>query len=486
MVKGAAWVIGLRAASRVLGLVSLMTLARILAPEDYGLIALAGVFAGAIQLFSAFNFDVWLIRHPNPAHDHYNTVWTLSIIRGAVTCLALILLAEPISALFSESRLQNILLVLAIGHALRGFQNVGVIDFQKDLEFDRDSILLGSSKIASFVVAVIVAVIFRSYWALVAGIITEHVFKLILSYSMHRYRPSLSMRRWGEAFAFSKWLLLSNVLNFAYRRADTFILGKLIGSHVLGLYSVARELANLASTELLMPIRRVMLPAYAKLINDPIALRQSFLDGLGLMLLVGIPCTVGIGLTSDPLVRVILGEKWLEAVPLVKILALYGLATMGLANQGPLLVALGRTKLYSLLTVLGVAIMLPCFAWGTWRYGVVGGAWGAVVASVCLFGFSLVVTLRAIEVRIAQVIQQTWRTVVATMVMTASILIAQMQIDVCGYWSIVELAVYLLIGVLSFTATMILLWRLGCWGPGPERLVVDFARRWLQRSDETL
>ena len=474
IVHSAVWVVGLRVAARLLGLISLMTLARILVPADYGLVALAGVFAGAIALLSSFNFEIWLIRHPTPGRAHFDTVWTLSIFRGLATAVLLAAAAGLLAELFDDPRLKAVLMVLAVGHALRGFQNVGVVEFQRDLDFDKDSILTGLSKLLGFVLALSVALTWRTYWALVVGIIAEQMAKLGLSFVMHRYRPKASLAHWYEAFQFSKWLLVSNMVGFAYRRGDTFVLGKLLSTELLGLYNVARELANMTSTEVIMPIRRVMLPAYAKFIDDRTRLRQAFLDGLGLILLFGVPAAVGIGLTADPLVRVILGEQWLAAIPLVKILALYGLAAVGLANQGPLLLALGKTRLYSNLNTGAVLLLIPSLWWAASTQGVVGGAWAASLTNVCFFAMTLIFTLRVTGVRLDSVFAVVWRTVFATLAMA---LIVNHTVEILlssGLAAIVQLLVSALVGAFTFTGVVVGLWWLGGRPHGPEKLVADY------------
>ena len=477
MAKGAAWTVAMRLIVRLQGVISIAVLARLLHPDDYGLIALATVLAASIELLSSFDFDVWLIRHSDARREHYDTVWTLSVIRGAVTCALLLLAAAPVSAYFAEPRLESVLNVLALVTFAAAMANVGVIDFQKHLEFNKDFLYVAGSKLSGVVISIVLAFVLRNYWALVGGLAASHLSRLVLSYWMHDYRPRLTLSAWREAFDFSKWLLAGNLLGFVYRRADTFILGKLVSSQSLGVYTLAFEIANLASTEIVAPIRRVMLPGYSKMLDDLPRLRAAFVNGFALIMLLSAPLAVGVGLVADPLVRVLLGDKWLDAIPLMRVLVLYGVASIGLANQAPVLAALGHTRLMSTLLAAGVAILLPAVIWATHAYGALGAAYAVGVANFLLFAAGLVATLRVLEISLLEPLRQTWRVALATLAMAAVVLALQSALAEAGSPALVVLLACVVSGALVYAAVVLGLWRLGGCADGAERTTIDYLRR---------
>ncbi|GEM_PF-219590 len=477
--SGAAWVVAARLAVRSIGLVSTLILARLLVPADFGLIALATLIAASVELLSAFNFDVWLIRYPNPTRDHYNTVWTLSVIRGVITAFILLPLAYPASLFFDEPRLVEVLQALAGGSVLLGLQNVGVINFRKHLQFDKEFLLLAISKFGAFLVTVSVAYIYRSYWALVTGIISGYALNFALSYLMHSYRPNFCLTHGREIFNFSKWLMLSNLLGFVYVRADTLIVGKLLNAQTLGLYTVAYEISTLATSELVAPIRQVLLPGYSKISNDLARMKTAFIDGLGIILLIGMPCSLGTGLVAEPLVRVLLGDKWLETIPLVQILVLYGLSSVAMANLSPLLLSLGRTRLISRLYGLGVLILLPGFLWANLHAGISGGAWALGICNSLLFLISLMATLRVLKLSVKPLIKGIWRIVIASMSMLLIVLAAQ-QTLMQNLAPIIQLFCYALLGCLAYIASLLLLWRLCHYPDGAEKIVIEYINKKLR------
>ena len=268
MATGAVWMIALRFAVRSIGLVSMIVLARLLVPADFGLVAIATALAGALAAISEFGFQVALIQNHAADRRHYDTAWTLGLIRGFVVAGALAACAGPLAGMFSDQRLQPILLVLALGVVVASLENIAVVDFRKDLQFQREFVYRALAKLAAFAVTVPLAISLRNYWSLVIGMLAAQLAGVMLSYTMCHYRPRLSLTAWRELIRFSKWLLLNNVLYFAYHRIDTFIIGRFAGAQPLGFFRLAHEIASLPTTEMVAPIRAAILPGYAKLASD--------------------------------------------------------------------------------------------------------------------------------------------------------------------------------------------------------------------------
>ena len=390
MAKGAAWMIALRFAVRGIGLVSTAVLARLLVPEDFGLVALAMMVVALLEVLGEFNFEVALLRDQHAKRSHYDTAWTLTLLRGILVAGLLLLLAQPAAIFFGDSRLATVLSVLSIAAVIDGFANIGTVEFRRELHFHREFIYPLTIKMGTVVGTLLAAVWIRNYWALVIGIICGCVVRVGLSFAMSRYRPRPSLSEWRELITFSKWLFFTALLQYAYWRTDRLVVGKVMGAQALGLYAVAYELSNIATSELVAPVRRASLPAYAKVSCDLQTLRSVFVRDFATILFFGVPIAAGIGGLADPLVRVLLGERWLAAVPLMQILAIYGAFQVGPANTGPVYLALGKPQLITVSTALSVAVTLPAVLFGAWFYGAYGAAWGATGGSAVQFLVNLV------------------------------------------------------------------------------------------------
>ena len=173
MARGSAVMIVMRWSMRLIGVVSTMILARLLTPLDFGVVAMATIFVGFIELFSLMSFDLALIRIPEPDREDYDTAWTLQAILGAVLTLLILAFAPVAAWYFNEPRLAIVVRLLAGNSFLQGLSNIGLADFRKNLDFQRDLRFNVYSRLIVFVATMAVAFPLRNYWALVTGLIVE-------------------------------------------------------------------------------------------------------------------------------------------------------------------------------------------------------------------------------------------------------------------------------------------------------------------------
>jgi O-antigen/teichoic acid export membrane protein len=484
MAKGATWMVFMRFAIRGIGLVSMVILARLLVPEDFGLVALATMFYGLLEVMGQFSFDVVLIQNQTADRRHYDTAWTLSVLRNLVLAGLLVAAAPWAAGFFEEPRLQAILYWLALAAVVEGFANIAVVNFRKELRFHKDFALMVGAKLGMFVVAVPLAFIWRDYWALVAGIVAGAFARVVLGYLMHPYRPRFSLAKWREIMGFSKWLVMSNIGHFAFFRVDTFIIGKMAGAEALGFYSIAHEIASLPTTELVSPIRRAIYPGYAKLGSRPDLLRKSFVETLAIIVMIGVPIAVGIGLVADPLVRTVLGGKWIASIPLVQILAIYGLFAVCSANIWPVYIALKKPELFTLVMGIGLVAIVPLLLWGTNTAGVYGAAWAVTAASVIMFVVNTGVVIRLLDLSLMRLASATWRTVLAALAMAVFVLglqtvwpLAETTAD-----SAVLLVCCIFMGVIVYIGSHLALWRMSGSSDGAEREILKLLQSMFLRS----
>src|SRR5262249_34482653 len=325
-------------------------------------------------------FDLALIQNQQAERRHYDTAWTFNLIFATANALILVALAKPFASFFAEPRVEAILYWLGLGTFVDGFTNIGVVAFQKELQLHKDFRFGISKKVTAFLVTVTLAFWWRSYWALLAGILTSKVAGLLLSYRLHPYRPRLSLAARHDLFHFSKWMLLNNILIFFNVRGDDFVVGKILGSQALGLYTVAYEITNLPTTELVWPISRAVFPGYSTLAGDTGELRAMFLRVISLIAMIAVPAGVGIGLVAEPLVLITLGPKWIGTVPLMHVLAIFGVARALHGPTGAVYLAHGKPDLVFRMQLLHVAVAMPMLIWLVRVIGIAGAPWAIVTA----------------------------------------------------------------------------------------------------------
>jgi lipopolysaccharide exporter len=421
MAKGTGWTVGTQLTIQGIAILSTVMLARLLVPADFGLVALATALSGALHAISEFSFHLALIQNQSAARPEYDTAWTLSICRNAILALALAAGARLIALSFGDPRLEPVVYWLALGTFLNGFQNIAIVDFRKDLAFHRDLVFMVIGKLGPVCVTVPLAFLWRDYWALVVGIVAGSVLRVALSFAMHKYRPRITFAEWHFLIHFSKWLLLGNLFGFISNRSSTFILGKISGGEAIGVFTISEDIAGIVTTNLLMPLRRAILPGYAKLANDVERLHDTFVDIFAVVFLVSAPLTLGIGLVADPLVRIALGPQWLGAIPLIQVLCVGEFLRLITAAASPIYIATGRPR-YTMVLFAGSAIlMVPLLIFATERAGVLGAAYATLTVAVLSAALDFVLVNRVLHLSISRLLAGCWRSIVSVLVMLAAV-----------------------------------------------------------------
>jgi lipopolysaccharide exporter len=326
--RGTGWIIGWRMTTRLLGLVNTVTLVRLLLPGDFGLVALGASFAQAIETFGYIGLQDSLIRDKAPTRAQYDTAFTLGLLRSACTGLAVVALAVPAGHFFNEPRLAAITLALGIGIILDGFSNVGAVDFRRDFAFQKEFVQWVVPRVASIVLSITVALVWRSYWALVVGILSQRVLRVLLSYTMHPYRPRLHVGAWRAIMGYSTWAWVLSLMSIVRDRTATILIGRMLGPTPVGLFSLGFELASLPTTELVEPLARAAFSGFSATRNQGHAPGEVFVRMVASMALITVPAGIGVALIADPVVRLAFGKLWVAAVPLVQMLGVCGALTV--------------------------------------------------------------------------------------------------------------------------------------------------------------
>ena len=473
LATGTGWTIGGQLAIQGIGLLSTGILAWLLVPADFGLVAVATTLLAAIQTFSEFSFDVALIQNPRAGRPEYNSAWTLSVCRNTLAAIVFVIAASLMASSFGDPRLQPIIYYLAIGTFIDGFQNIGVIDFRKHLQFHHDLLFRVACKLSSFLVTLPLAFLWRNYWALVIGIIVGAIFRVILSFAMHSYRPRLSLAAWASLVRFSKWLVLSNCFIFVSNRASTLIISGVLGPAAVGVFLMSSEIAGQITSNLLAPMRRALFPGYAKIASDLEHLRRTLLDVSGLVFLIGTPATLGIGLVADPLVRIALGPNWLAAIPVIQVLALSEFVQLLTAAASPIYIATGRPQYtVAIQGIRGLAMVVALLLGIQWA-GILGAACGVVAVAFVVVTVELIVVFRVLDLSASPIIAAIWRPLVAAAVLVTVV------VELQSHWRVdalmgttLLLAACVIVGAVTYSMVVFLLWIVAGRPRGAERHMI--------------
>jgi lipopolysaccharide exporter len=470
--SGASWMVLFKLVDRLLAVVSTIILARLLVPEDFGLVAMAMSVLAVVELATSFGFDVALIQRRELDRTHYDTAWTLNVLLALCCSLVIALLAAPAASFYQEPRLTTVMLVLAAGWVVGGFENVGIVDFRRQLRFRREFAFLVLRRTGGFLVTAALAVALRSYWALVLGSISAKVLGLALSYAMHAYRPRFGLQAARELIGFSVWVLANNLVTVLQSKIPHFVVGRLLGAHPLGVLTISSEIAQVPATDLAAPINRAVFPGFSRMASDLETLRRSFLNVVAMGTLVAVPAAVGIAAVAEPLVRTALGEAWMEAVPIIQVLAIAGAVAAVTSYNGAAYLALGRPRLLAFVLAVRLAILLPLTVGLAQAFGLLGVAFAELLTSVLITTVSVPLLFVQLKLPLRGYLSRIWRPAAAGTAMAAGVLwvVDALPFDT-GLESFRTLVAGVAAGLVLYPATVVLLWNLGGRPAGAEAIL---------------
>jgi O-antigen/teichoic acid export membrane protein len=367
MLNGALWMIALRWAIRLTGVISTVILARLLMPQDFGIVAMAMIVVSTLEIFNQTGQKLVLIRLENPTADHFDSAWTVSLLIGLAVGAA-ILAASPLAELyFHEPRVEPVMQCLALRAVLGGLENIGTINFRRDMKFSNFFAYNVYPKLISFTITIALAFILRSYWALVAGILAGQLALIVFSYAMHPHRPRFTFSKVGEIWSFSIWTFLRAIGYYLNGQVDQIAVGGFGGAALMGRYAVATDVAQSPGREINEPMVAVLYPVMSRLQQDMAALRDCYLKTLGWTAFICAATGVGVALVAPDMQALILGDKWNGIASMMIWLAIGGAIT-GLGTSAySLFDALNQPKtgarmIWIRLAILAIAIT-PVALW---------------------------------------------------------------------------------------------------------------------------
>lgn len=472
--RGAVLVVAMRWTDRLVGVLSTVILARLLLPEDFGIVAMASIVVGLIDTLLDLGVGSALVQNKHAGREEFDTAWTLRLLQAAFAAL-LIWLAAPFAAeYFRDPRVIDVIRVMALAILIGGFENIGIVAFQKNMEFGRDFQFFFFRRVAGFVVTIALAFSLKSYWAMVIGAVVGRTVGVAISYSLHEYRPRFSMARFRQLWSFSKWIIIGNVGGYALMQVDKFLVGRRTDAATMGSYSLADDIAAMPTTELLSPLSRVLFPVFVDSAHDPEKLRGAFCKAIGVQSLVALPAGVGLFTIAGDAVLLLLGERWEQAVPLVQTLALINIFSALSYSSSYLLLALGKVSVQAYLSwlrmVLLVFLLIAVFP--------EAGAQGIADIRLATTAFGFIVFVYLVlhyspSVRLRDYIEHAWRPLLSTGVMGLSLSIFP-RLDSLGLLLQVILSVALGAGV--YMCSILSLWRICNCCDGAETYLLDQLR----------
>jgi O-antigen/teichoic acid export membrane protein len=385
--RGVVWSYLTFVIGKIMVFISTVILARLLTPEDFGLVGLASVVAGYLGTLHTFGVGEAFIQSKFGSEESANATFVLSTASGILLFLLSLVLTPIAAVFFREPRIEMIFPVLAFTYVLTGLTTIHDSLLVKELKFQQRLLPTFIQSITKGLGSIVLAFMGFGAWAIVWGVIIGTVAKSIVLVLVSPWKPS---RAWDaqvtrEIFGFGKYMVLQNIFGALEENIDYLIVGRQLGTTKLGLYSLGYRAPELAIISLPSVISNVIYPAYAKIQDNREMLQRSVLKTLQLVSWLAVPAGVGLSMISAAFILTFYTSKWEAAIPVMQLLSLYAMVYTITYNFGDAYKAMGRVDILSKLSFSTIVFTIFSLWFGA-RFGIIGVAW-AHLLRVTLLGF---------------------------------------------------------------------------------------------------
>jgi PST family polysaccharide transporter len=361
--------------SFILSISSTILMARLLLPDDYGLVAMVTAVTGFVAIFNDLGLSAAVIQKSEINQQQVSAIFWINVLISLGIAFIIALLAPVLVNFYHEPRLLNITLVFAISIFLSGLSLQHNALMKRQMQFKRLSLIQIGSTAASLLIGLLMAWQGFGYWAIIATMVLIPVFTSISLWIVCDWRPSMVLKE-KEVNSFLKFgagMTGFDLVNYFSRNMDNVLIGKYVGPAALGFYSKAYQLLMLPITQLRNPLNAVALPALSSLNNSPDQYRSFFKRYLFTLAFFCMPLVMYCGIFSEELILIILGKQWAPAAIVFKILAIASFIQPVASTQGLVLITTGRSKRYFLIGLVNSIVVVIGFYIGV-QWGMEGVA----------------------------------------------------------------------------------------------------------------
>ncbi|WP_140986288.1 oligosaccharide flippase family protein [Asticcacaulis tiandongensis] len=395
------WTVGARLGAKIIDFLALLLLARFLGPADFGLVAMAMTAVFIVEAILELPLSAALVRINEPTRRMFHTAFTLGILRGLAIAALLGGLAVPMAHLYSEDKLIPLVCALAFAPILRGLFSPRMVIFAKRMDFRREAIMELTGKIMALSAAIWIAVATESYWAIVIATVGGPAVMLILSYMMAPMRPGFTLKDWPVFADMVSWNMLAQIFSAINWQIDRILLPRFVDISTFGRYATANDLSALPYQAIAAPIARPLLVAFSDAHQNG-TLKETYLKSSQALVWIMAPVFAFMGVMALPVIRLLLGEDWVAAAPVLSALAWISLIALPVIPMAPLAMSLNRTRLVALRTFIEFIIRFPLTIGGVMAFGIAGALAAKAVASIAILfsSFSAVRLMTALSLRV--------------------------------------------------------------------------------------
>ena len=450
-----------------LRLISTIVLARLLNPDDFGLIAMVMAITGFVEMFKDMGLSMATIQKAEINHSQVSNLFWINVTVSSAFALILAMGAPIISWFYSEPRLTWVTIALAATFILSGLTVQHIALLRRQMLFKAVATIQIGAMGFSIIVGIFMAWYGAEYWSLVGMTVAMQLGYVILSWGFCKWWPSLPIREAGilSMLKLGGHLTGFNIINYFARNFDNILLGRFWGASVLGLYSKAYGIMMLPISQIRRPLDTVAIPALSHIQNDPIRYRRYYIKLITLLSFVTMPLMVFLFLYAKQVILVLLGSKWLEATDIFRILCVIAFIQPVATTWGLVLVSLGQSKRYLIWGIINSLFIVTSFIIGV-KWGAIGVAAAYTIVSYLLLVPTLWYCFRRTPVSIIDFFSAISRPLIASIIMGIVIFIARSYMTT-AFEDVVSIGLSFISGFLTYFLVLIVL-------PGGTLLLREF------------
>ena len=419
------WRTGTQIVSQAISWTATLMVIRILNPADYGLFAMAQVMMTFLDFLNGYGFASALIQSKHVSRQAIRQALGLAMLLNAGIATLQFSLASTVAAYYGKPEVAELLHYLALIYLTTPFIIIPEVMLSRSLDFKRQAIVNLTAAMVGATVSLSCALLGFGVWTLIYAPMALFLTRAIgLTIAARLFiLPSFNFRGAGATLKFGLAMMGSHLFWVVQSQSDIFIAGRRFDAHDVGLYAEALFLTQLVMSKFVPPLNQVAFPAYARLQDDPVALRTNFLGSIRLIMLVTAPIFLGIVASATPLVELLFGTKWLEMAPIMQVL---GLAMPVMTLQilfAPVNNALGRPDVTMRASMVGALCFASAFIVGS-SYGIAGLALAWLLASPVLLIATILLSSRLTGIGVEAVVGAAMPAIISAATMAAMVWLA--------------------------------------------------------------
>lgn len=384
VLAGFGWQTILKIVGNGLTLLKIVILTRLLTPEDFGLFSLVTIALGVLESATQTGVNTTILQAKQSVEYFIDTAWVIAIIRGLIIGCLMIVMGVVMSQFYSQPQLVFLVGIAALVPFIKGFINPAIVSLHKELNFSADTAYRFALLVAETVFSIVFVWFTRSVYLWILALVAAALFEVVISFVFFKLKPHfvyLSSRA-QLIFNNAKGLGLLSVLNYLTENIDNVLIGKLIGSYGLGIYQPTYALGHEPNYEVTKSINHGALPVYIKIEHEPGRLKRAFLKTLFTTMPLTIALSLPLLLFPELIVKLLFGDQWLTAIPLLRWLVIAGLV-QGFLNLGySLFIARQKYALMNLQLSCTFVLLVGLLLWLSPRYGLTGAVIAVLLSRV--------------------------------------------------------------------------------------------------------